>query len=218
MNTNLPGVLLLSVFLLAGCDANEPDNPRASSDALLNVALSLVDEAGHPLDPATAAPDTPLYEFREHNPIMTPDGHHVTLAEFNAVRGRVEAECVRGGTEVTLELSGLIPNGLYTLWNLTFEAPGFEPTFAHMIGIGAMGLADGSQNTFRASAAGAGRLTATTPPGALSMLGTLAPCALTGEFEWHVVGAYHLDDRSHGVHPGPDGTAVEQFGFIFIRE
>ena len=32
-----------------------------------------------------------------------------------------------------------------------------------------------------------------------------------------VVGAYHLDGQTHGATLGPDGTAVEQFGFIFKR-
>jgi hypothetical protein len=32
-----------------------------------------------------------------------------------------------------------------------------------------------------------------------------------------VVGAYHIDGQSHGPSLGPDGTEVEQFGFIFKR-
>jgi hypothetical protein len=49
------------------------------------------------------------------------------------------------------------------------------------------------------------------------MQGSIGACALTDEFEWHVVGAYHIDGQSHGPSLGPDGTAVEQFGFIFKR-
>jgi len=49
------------------------------------------------------------------------------------------------------------------------------------------------------------------------MMGSIAGCALTGEFEWHVVGAYHIDGHDHGPQLGPDGSAVEQFGFMFKR-
>ena len=86
-----------------------------------------------------------------------------------------------------------------------------------MIGIGALGLPAGTQNVFRASAAGDGSISATTSAGPLSMQGSIGACALTDEFEWHVVGAYHIDNASHGASLGPDGTAVEQFGFIFKR-
>jgi len=68
-----------------------------------------------------------------------------------------------------------------------------------------------------ASADGKGKITAITPASDLSMAGTIGGCVLTDEYEWHVAGAYHLDDKSHGPDLGPDGTAVEQFGFIFVR-
>ena len=37
---------------------------------------------------------------------------------------------------------------------------------------------------------------------------------LTDNFEWHLVGAYHIDGRVYGPDLGPDGTVAEQFGFI----
>src|SRR5262249_7496779 len=85
------------------------------------------------------SPGTPLFEARQHNPILAPDGHQVTLAEFNAVSGYVSVQCLNGGTHVTVHLANLIPKGVYTIWNLVFKAPGFDPSFANLIGLGAIG-------------------------------------------------------------------------------
>ena len=92
---------------------------------------------------------------------------------------------------------------------------GFDPTFANLIGLGALGSNDGAHNAFRASASGEGEVSAITPPGPLSVFGSMGGCALIDEFEAHVVGAYHIDGQSHGPSLGPDGTAVEQLGSIF---
>lgn len=198
------------------------DTTAVSTD-LVTVPLFVADEAGNlaPFDDA----DTELYEIREHNPIRAPDGHHVTWGEFDSVQGLIYVDCLETnvveepGTGVVVLLSGLIPNAVYTIWNVTWKEPGFDPErdpeFENLVGLGALGSSDGRQNTFRASASGLGAVGATTPGGELSMQGEIGACALTDEFEWHVVGAYHLDDRAHGPDLGPDGTAVEQFGFVF---
>ena len=225
----MKSLLWLTLFgplALIGCGGSSLDGaaegdarelPAASAptqdDAIVHVPLFIEDASGQP----PSAPDTPLFEVRKHNPIVAPDGHQVTLAEFNAVQGSASVKCVTQGTHVTLHLTNLIPNGVYTVWNLVFKAPGFDPSFANLIGLGAMGSPDGAQNSFRASANGEGSVSAITGAGSLSMVGSIGACALTDEFEWHVVGAYHLDGQTHGATLGPDGTAVEQFGFIFKR-
>lgn len=139
------------------------------------------------------------------------------MAEFNAVTGTATASCTASGTTTALDLHGLVPNAVYTAWNLVFQAPGFDPTFANLTGLGALGTPDGTENVFHSSAAGDAKLSATTPAGPLSMMGSIMGCALTEEFEWHIVGAYHIDGQAHGAQVGPDGTAVEQFGFMFKR-
>ena len=136
---------------------------------------------------------------------------------FDAVAGSAAAKCVTQGTHVVLHLSGLIPRGVYSVWSLVFRAPGFDPTFANLTGLGALGEAGGGANTFRASAHGEGTLSAIVPAGPLSVFGAIGACALTDAFEWHVVGAYHLDGQTHGATPGPAGTFVEQFGFVLAR-
>jgi hypothetical protein len=209
--------LALSVSFMTGCGGDAASDPvvagPVTNQDIVHVPFFIHDASGQaPTDPATQ-----LYEARKGNPITAPDGHQVTLAEFNAVTGTATASCTAAGTKAELALHGLIPNAVYTGWNLVFKAPGFDPTFANLTGLGAAGSPDGSQNIFRSSAAGDATLSAITPAGSLSMMGSIMGCALTEEFEWHVVGAYHIDGQSHGPQMGPDGTAVEQFGFMFKR-
>jgi len=189
-----------------------PAAPTRNSN-IVHVPLFIQDANGEP----PSSLDTPLFEARRHNPILAPDGHQVTLAEFTAVSGSASVQCLANGTHITLHLRNLIAKGVYTMWNLVFDAPGFDPTFANLIGFGAIGSPEGTQNVLRASASGEGDVSALTPPGSLSVFGSIGACALTGQFEWHVVGAYHIDGQSHGASIGPAGTAVEQFGFIFKR-
>jgi hypothetical protein len=181
------------------------------SDQIVHVPFFIRDAGGAiPTDPSAS-----LFEVRAGDPVTAPDGHQVTLAEFDAVQGTASVKCIEQGTLVTLHLTGLIPNGVYTAWNVVFQAPGFEPTFSNVIGLGALGTPDGSHNTFRASPTGQGSLSAITPPGPLSTVGEIGACALRDEFEWHVVGAYHIDGQTHGPVLGPAGSAVEQFGWMF---
>ena len=136
------------------------------------------------------------------------------------MKGTIEVGCVPGGTQVRLVLEGLLPNGVYTMWNVPFNAPGpvlDAPNF-NLSGRGVVGYPDGSQSRFVASAAGTATFEATTPGGDLSEFGRIADCALADEVEWHVIGAYHIDGQTHGPDLGPDGSAVEQFGFIFRGE
>src|SRR5262249_25416978 len=99
---------------------------------IVHVPLFIRDAHGQ--SPAT--PGAALYETRKHNPVLAPDGHQVTLAEFTAVDGYATVRCVAPGTHATLHLHQLIPNGVYSIWNLVFKAPGFEPTFTNLIGFG----------------------------------------------------------------------------------
>ncbi|MCA1829208.1 MAG: hypothetical protein ABR567_09405 [Myxococcales bacterium] len=213
--------VLAAALLLCACGGatSVSDNPSVQDlaperdTAIVHVPLFIRDAAGQiPTDPAAL-----VYEARLGNPVLARDGHQLTLAEFNAPRGRASVKCVERGTHAVLELTGLIPFGVYTVWNVVFRAPGFDPSFANLIALGAIGESDGSQNSFVADSTGAGSVSAITPGGPLSAFGSIAGCALAGEFEFHLVGAYHIDGRTHGETPGAAGTFVEQFGFMFKR-
>src|SRR5712691_6214185 len=204
------GALTITCVLAAGCGTTSPIAPYPAAESPTATARSsdivhiplFVENANR--QPA-AGGGTPVFETRRHNPVIARDGRQITLAEFTSVEGNVSVQCGRAGTSVTIQLRHLIPNGVYTIWNVVFKAPGFDPTFANLIGLGALGSPIGTQNVFRASASGEGSISATTGAGPLSTSGSIGACAPSDEFEWHVVGAYHLDGESHGPSLGPEG-------------
>jgi hypothetical protein len=220
-------VIFSTAFLVMGCSDESTSDP--SSIAGATAKLQAAQSAPTPDDglvhihlyvedvhrDSAIGSGTPLYEKREHNPILAPDGHQVTLGEFDAATGRATVKCIHKGTHVVVHFSKLIPKGVYSVWVLTFKSPGFDPTFANLVGSGALGDPDGSKSTFKASASGEGQISAIVPGGPLSSMGTIGDCALTDEFEFHVVGIYHIDGKTYGGSPGPSGTYVEQIGFIF---
>jgi len=223
MKTNiLKSALLLVVtaLLMTSCTKNDNDfiGPKTTNDAVITVPFFTIDENGQ----MPSADDQLIYEIRKQNPIITPAGKHLNWGEFSTVKGISDVQCEENGVRVKLDLTGLIPKGVYTVWNVVFDAPGMDPT-QEMIGVdglGAAGIGDGSDNVFTASSDGKASIEILSPGGTLSMLSNtdLGTCPLTDNFEWHVVGAYHLDGQTHGPSLGPDGTAIEQFGFIFKNE
>jgi hypothetical protein len=206
-------IALSFAFVLTSCDDDDKTpNPTDSSSEI--VAIPFFVETAEGELPSQAA--DLLYEVRTKQPVLAPSGDQVTWAEFSAVQGMVEVECTDAGTRVYMELTNLIPEGVYTIWNVTVKAPGFDPAaeMFNITGIGAAGNGIGTDNTIIASSNGSGKIELTSAGGPLSMIGEIEACALT-EYEWHVVGAYHIDGRTYGPDLGPDGTAVENFGFIF---
>ena len=172
--------------------------------------------------------DTPLWASRFGLPALAPDGHQVTLGEWLRASGRGSAKCVQQGTQVTIHMSGLIPKGVYTIWVVIFdgpfpaENPGKPFPFGNLVGVGALGPDDGSENTFEASASGEGQISVIMPPGPLSDFGPpfldqkydVEGCLLD-EFEFHLVGVYHFDGMSYGPVPGYQHGGAEQFGIRF---
>ncbi len=211
-------VLLSIITLSSSCkkDDNPVPNPDFISSELTTVPFFVETTNGQP----PSAPDQKLFETRTHAPIIAPDGHQLTWEEFDSVEGMVAITCLEeGGTKVVLALSGLVPQGVYTIWNVTFQSPGFDPDAEgfNLIGLGAAGKGDGSDNYFVASAKGRATIELVSPADNLSMMGSIAGCALTDEVEWHIVGALHMDGQTHGADLGPDGSVVEQFALVHKR-
>lgn len=222
MKTNLLRLTLLlgaTIVFFASCSRIDDDNnPSARSNTVVPIPFFVMNAEG-------AMPNSPsdlLYEVRGANPVMKPDGSQITWGEFANISGEIYVECQEDGVEAYVEITGLIPNGVYTMWNVVFDAPGMDPTdpMLGLEGLGAAGIGDGSDNAFTATASGEGSIRLRSPGGPLSMVSNtdLANCPLTGNFEWHVVGAYHIDGQTYGPYLGPDGTAIEHFGFIFRSE
>ena len=216
-STKLFTVLALALsFVMASCEKDDKvEGPSAVNDQIIAVPF-FVETAENEMP---SSPEQVLYTKNQHQPVLAPDGKQVSWGEFTSVKGQASASCTDQGTRVTLNLTGLIPNGVYTIWNASFESPGFDPSDAMLgiDGLGAAGKGDGSDNIIKASAAGTGSITLVSPGGDLSLFGSIGACSLADDFEWHVVGAYHIDGQSYGPIIGPDGTYVEQFAFAFVR-
>jgi hypothetical protein len=198
----------------AQADQPEHKTVRTSFDITVPAADPVYDSAGNP----AVAGDTPLYSnssgLCDHLfPLIAPDGHHITLAEWQQAEGRALMKCGRNGAHVVVQLTGLIPNGVYTVWVATFQAPGLTPDFANMTGLGALGAPDGSGNVILASPQGTAALSVFHPPGDLSMFGS-TDC-LSDEFEVVLWLPLHLDGQTYGPVPGDECTLGFQGAFGF---
>lgn len=207
--------LVLIVAALASCNKDDDtfDGPSQTNDNIVAIPFFVETADGQ----LPSNPGDLLYEVRKHEPVIAPDGHQVTWGEFSNIQGSASVKCTEKGTQATIIVSGLIPNGVYTIWNVTVKAPGFDPSMAdfNITGIGAAGDGNGKDNVVTASPNGTITISTESPGGNLSMFGQIGPCSLSDEFEWHLVGSYHIDGKTYGQDLGPDGTVAEQFGFIF---
>jgi hypothetical protein len=163
-------------------------------------------------------PSTPLDALvygappaRPCNPVTAPDGHHMTLGEFNAIEGSVRVQCLRKGTLVSIRLSGLQPFGIYTVWVPINVAP--PPTSST-----ALGSVVGDEkfvNSFRANVNGTAEITRIQPEGVGTNIPGYTPPCLLGDpdnrVEVHIV--YHLDGLTNGPMPGPPTTWVVEERF-----
>jgi len=215
------GLLVSTIITSISCNNDDDtvqmaETPNATNNEVITVPFFVQNENGEMPSSNTDL----IHEFRLNNPVLDREGNHMTWADFSTVTGTVSVTCLEGGFEVTMDLNGLIPNGVYTFWNVTFNDGGMDTNMEmlNIRGIGCIGATDGSENYFIASGDGTGSITAfTQTPADLSMIGDILSCPLTDEIEFHIVGAYHLDSKTWGSNLGPDGTAIEQFAFIFKK-
>ncbi|WP_422081919.1 hypothetical protein [Ulvibacterium sp.] len=211
--------LSLSLFLLTACnndDGGDPINEGTSEilEEVVTVPFFIENEVGE----TPSEPEELIYEIRKKVPVTDMDGTHMRLFDFSLVNGSIEVTCEDNGVDLEVTLRGLVPNGVYTLWHVTFKDGGADPSkeMLNIRGIGAVGQGDGSDNLFIASPTGTAKISAFSPTNRLlSMIGDIKSCPLTDEEEWHVVGSYHMDSKTYGPLLGPDGTVVEQFAFVF---
>src|SRR5215813_12134940 len=91
-------------------------------------------------------------------PLLAPDGHQLTLGEYEAASGRAAVKCINAGTHSVLHYSGLIPNATYSVW-LALPNPMPPPRLLGGSTIGPVTPA----NFFTASEGGAGQLSVITP-------------------------------------------------------
>lgn len=207
--------------IFVACNSNDDKGDMVFSNETINAVTTIPFFVVNDNGELPVSEDDLLYESRLRNPVLDRDGKHLTWVDFSTVSGSASVTCMEGGFEVDIELSGLIPNGVYTFWNVTFNEGGMDTTkeLLNIRGIGCIGSTDGSENYFIASSDGTGHINAfTQAPNSLSMIGDILACPIDDEYEFHIVGAYHLDSKTWGASLGPDGTAVEQFGFFLKND
>lgn len=170
-------------------------------------------------DPENLDPSTLLFESREGNPILDPDGEQVTWGSFSSAQGAIIVKCMDKDTKVTVHLAGLIPNAVYTIQHKLFE-PGSGDLLGQ-VGFTEMGkqpvpAQSKVRNSFRTSANGEGHISGFIKSGALQM-GLIGNCMLddatnAGKYVWETIAIYQINGS-----PGldTDGTFVEQGGFTF---
>ncbi len=175
---------------------------------------------------AQLATNPSLFEnyTESHAPVFMPDGTSpVRYNDIVNTRGTLTVlDIGEQGTQVTMNVDGLIPGGLYTAWADLYQAPGFTPDFAYELALSALGYdsnnppanpVDYAGNVIRADANGHGGLDVIQPAGAASWYTVVDGFEIPAYVldppvaEFHAVLAYHID----GVSWGPRAGAPEGF-------
>ena len=207
----------LSLTLLACGD----DDPIELTHDHAGVAGFLyVDGDGNPIDegtPAEATLDKVVGEARV--PVVDPRGEAVTWGRFMEAAGTVHLSCDGDETQVDIEATGLLGDGVYTAWLIYFQEPGSaEAGLAAFAGLEAVGPRDGSGSVLTVDADGRGTLSTTVTPGDVAMAavdGFALEGCLQDAYEVWLTLAYHMDGETCGDFPCTDDTIAEQHLWAF---
>ena len=169
-----------------------------------NVQLlkEIVDKNGN----VPTAPDEPLYAANIFDPpiglltaIKAPDGHHITLAEFQMAKGNLNVHCNGNKAFVNVSLEGMIPNGTYTFWlaylNKTRkvgESINFMNDFVYQTNP-PIGASNGKENIAVADA-----------NGVITITLEHHSCILTDEVALVIPILYHINGKTFGGGHVPD--------------
>jgi len=152
-------------------------------------------------------------------PIYAPDGHQLTLSEWKEAEGTARFRCIGRATFYEMEFSGLIPNGVYTVWvspllsQKTVQSVWTPNT--DILGVGALGGSGGLKNIVMADELGNALLTGDMGSGPLSNFGEITSCVLTSANGLAMILDYHIDGNTYGDTAGPDHTEVGHMIFLF---
>ncbi|WP_373516581.1 carboxypeptidase-like regulatory domain-containing protein [Pricia sp.] len=173
----------------------------------------IVDKDGNtPTDPneplfAKNIFDAPVGQLNE---IKAPDGHQVSLSEFQTAKGNLLVHCNGNSSTVEISLEGMIPNGTYTFWlaylNKTRkvgESIDFANDFVNFTNP-PIGPSNGSGNALVADANG--KIEATLEH---------TSCILTDEVALVIPVLYHLNGKTFGGGHVPDAEETVQMLVYF---
>jgi hypothetical protein len=155
----------------------------AEKDSYLNAPLYAT---------ATTTAHEP-FNTAANGPYQKGNALDITLGEWLAATGTGSYQCVDDQGEIALEFSGLVPNGVYTLWYVFSPTPPATPFMSLDLPLGAR---DGSQSVLSVNADGTASYKATVTP-CLQMSGIQAATLIAL--------AYHSDGKTYGSFPGDFG-------------
>lgn len=129
----------------------------------------------------------------------------ITLGQWLAATGSGTYACTNGQGRINVTFKKLVPNGVYTMWYFFIALPPQQP-FTGTLDL-PFGARDGSQNTFRANAAG----------NAMYKL-TIKPCLdLSGQqVSSGLAIAWHSDGKTYQADPGQFGSASHVQLFLLL--
>ncbi len=146
-----------------------------------------------PFDPAAVGP----------HPKGAPLG--MTLGEWLRHQGTCTYNYADGVGTLELSLSGLVPNGVYTIWHAFMALPPTEP-FSGTLDL-PLGARDGSESVFTADANGNAKFEHTFKPGLqMSDIWTTSMVAIN----------YHSDGKTYRAYPGEFGLNAHIPMFVFL--
>jgi hypothetical protein len=179
--------------------------------------------------PATD-PSAPLFRAGTNPlvPLTRSNGAPITLDDFNNATGQIQiAAKPGGGTDVSVEVQGLFPGELYTVWAAINQAPGFPQ--GPRVGFGAVSeLGNGTDNFIMADANGKISLDLVQRQGPMTVQGSASDYAPRSPFtdaggnkvpfaNYTVAVAYHFNNPPPAPYldPGPIGTWATQSVGVF---
>lgn len=173
----------------------------------------IVDKDGNtPLDPnellfAKNNFDEPLGQL---NAIKAPDGHQITLSEFQTANGNFIVHCNGNTASIEISLEGMVPNGTYTFWLAYLkrkvkvgENIDFANDFVNFTNP-PIGAANGTENIAIADA-----------NGNIGITLSHGTCILTDEAALVIPVLYHLNGKTFGGGHVPDAEEVVQLLVYF---
>lgn len=154
--------------------------------------------------------------------IRAPDGHHLTLEEWLAASGKATIQCLGDGASYEFEFHGLIPNGVYTIWQHLMSEHVAPDERVAPVGT-ARPVASGSlagdgrfeEATVVASDTGAATLKVDSPSGPMSIIGERGGCPLRDHPTVFLILNYHIDGETYGPTSGPDDFDAGHVHILF---
>lgn len=151
--------------------------------------------------------DEPLGQLNE---IRAPDGHQITLSEFQTANGNLLVHCNGNASTIEISLEGMVPNGTYTFWLAYLkrkvkvgESIDFANDFVNFTNP-PIGAANGTENIAIADASGIIGITL-----------SHGSCILTDEVALVIPVLYHLNGKTFGGGHVPDAEEIVQLLVYF---